>query len=158
MLPEFRSSSGALDCLYSLWYNAPTILPAGSIVGTLYHKLQTQSGAREVWRNYRPKYVELIEVINKLFLLHLVGCLYYFNLSISEAGTMWLLCIIATLQVGRERHGCPIASRDKRYLMLSVPLVYNASDFFPRHQPPSLLVAAKPPIHWVPGTSSLGAK
>jgi len=27
-------------------------------------------------RNYRPKHVELIEIINKL-LLHLVGCLYY---------------------------------------------------------------------------------
>jgi hypothetical protein len=24
-----RPSSGALDCVYSLWYNAPTILPAG---------------------------------------------------------------------------------------------------------------------------------
>ena len=29
-------------------------------------------------RNYRPKHVELIEIINKLLLLHLVGCLYYF--------------------------------------------------------------------------------
>jgi len=24
-----RPSSGALDCVYSLWYNAPTMLPAG---------------------------------------------------------------------------------------------------------------------------------
>jgi len=24
---------------YSLWYNAPTMLPAGNIVGALYHKL-----------------------------------------------------------------------------------------------------------------------
>ena len=38
-LTERRVSSGALDCVYSLWYNAPTILPAGSIVGALYHKL-----------------------------------------------------------------------------------------------------------------------
>ena len=28
-------------------------------------------------RNYRPKHVELIEITNKLLLLHLVGCLYY---------------------------------------------------------------------------------
>ena len=40
-------SSGALDCVYSLWYNAPTVLPvgalakapAGSTVGALHHKL-----------------------------------------------------------------------------------------------------------------------
>jgi len=24
---------------YSLWYNAPMMLPAGNIVGALYHKL-----------------------------------------------------------------------------------------------------------------------
>jgi hypothetical protein len=40
--------------------------PAGSIVGALYHKLQTQSGAAEDGRNYRPKHVELIEIINKI--------------------------------------------------------------------------------------------
>ena len=33
--PILRST----DCVYSLWYNAPTMLPAGSIVGALYHKL-----------------------------------------------------------------------------------------------------------------------
>ena len=27
--------------------------------------------------NYRPKHVELIGIINKALLLHLVGCLYY---------------------------------------------------------------------------------
>ena len=26
---KFRPSSGALDCVYSLWYNAPAMLPAG---------------------------------------------------------------------------------------------------------------------------------
>jgi len=36
---QFRPSSGALDCVYSLWYKAPTMLPAGNIVGALYHKL-----------------------------------------------------------------------------------------------------------------------
>jgi len=26
---RFRPSSGALDCVYSFWYKAPTMLPAG---------------------------------------------------------------------------------------------------------------------------------
>jgi len=26
---QFRLSSGALDCVYSLWYKAPKMLPAG---------------------------------------------------------------------------------------------------------------------------------
>ena len=33
--------------------------------------------APEDGRNYRTKHVELIGIINKLLLLHLVGCLYY---------------------------------------------------------------------------------
>ena len=37
----------------------------------------TQSSAPEDGRNYRPKHVELIGIIKKLLLLHLVGCLYY---------------------------------------------------------------------------------
>ena len=37
----------------------------------------TQSSAPEDGRNNRPKHVELIGIINKLLLLHLVGCLYY---------------------------------------------------------------------------------
>ena len=41
--PILRST----DCVYSLWYNAPKMLPAGSIVGVLYHKLSTQSNAPE---------------------------------------------------------------------------------------------------------------
>ena len=53
------------------------MLPAGSIVGALYHKLETQSSVPEDGRNYRPKQVELIEIINKPLLLHLVVYLYY---------------------------------------------------------------------------------
>jgi len=51
--------------------------PAGSIAGALYHKLLTQSSAPEDARNYRPKHVELIEIISKPLLLHLFGCLFY---------------------------------------------------------------------------------
>ena len=36
-----------------------------SIVGALYHKLKTQSSTPEDGRNYRPKHVELIVVVNK---------------------------------------------------------------------------------------------
>ena len=57
---------------YSLWYNATTMLPAGSLEGN------TQSSAPEDGRNHRPKHVELIGTFSKLLLLHLVGCLYYF--------------------------------------------------------------------------------
>jgi len=51
--------------------------PEGSIAGALYHKLQIQSSAPEDGRNYHPKHVELIEIITKPLLLHLVGYLYY---------------------------------------------------------------------------------
>ena len=44
-----------------------------------------QSSAPEDGRNYRPKHGELIEIINKLLLLHPVGCLYYlFQLVYAE--------------------------------------------------------------------------
>ena len=74
---------------YSLWYKAPTMLPAGSLEAPLpgYRpatswmlyttSCNTQSSAPEDGRNYRPKHVELIGIINKSLLLHLVGCLYY---------------------------------------------------------------------------------
>jgi len=74
------------------------MLPAGDIstayvfVGALYHKLYTQASAPEDGRNYRPKQVELIEVINKLSLLHLVGCLYYCILIFLKQHLLILLC------------------------------------------------------------------
>ena len=37
----------------------------------------TQSGAPEDGQNNCPKHVELTGIINKLLLMHLVGCLYY---------------------------------------------------------------------------------
>ena len=39
--------------------------------------LNTVCSAPEGEGNYRPKHVEQIEIINKLLLLHLVGCLNY---------------------------------------------------------------------------------
>jgi len=39
--------------------------------------LYTQSIAPEDGRNYRPKHVELMEIVNKFLFLHLVGCLHY---------------------------------------------------------------------------------
>ena len=62
---------------YSLWFNAPMMLPAGNIVGALYHKLYTHSSAPEDGRIHRPKHVVLTGIINEPLLLHLVGCLYY---------------------------------------------------------------------------------
>ena len=43
--------------------------PVGSIVGALYDKLQTESSAPEDGRNYRPKHVELIEIINETIIV-----------------------------------------------------------------------------------------
>ena len=40
-----------------------------NILGALYHKLQTQSSAPEHGRNYRPKHVELIEIIDKIIIV-----------------------------------------------------------------------------------------
>ena len=77
---------------YSLWYNASTMLPTGGLEaeklrfqasdrhcnGVNYTtSCSTQSSTPEDGRNNRPKHVELIEIINKPLLLHLVGCLYY---------------------------------------------------------------------------------
>jgi len=59
------------------------MLPAGNLdevkphSGALYHKLKTHSSALEDGRNYCAKNVQLIEIINKPLLLHLVSCLYY---------------------------------------------------------------------------------
>ena len=44
----------------------------------------TQSSAPENGQNNCPKHVELIEIINKPLLLHLVGCLYYCYISFSN--------------------------------------------------------------------------
>ena len=44
-------------------------LPAGSIVGALCQKLQTQPSAPEYGRNYRPKHVKLIEIVNKIIIV-----------------------------------------------------------------------------------------
>ena len=51
-----------------------TLSPTGSIAGPLYHKLQTESSAPVDGRNYRPKHVELIVIINKVcyFCIYLV--------------------------------------------------------------------------------------
>ena len=81
---------------YSLWYNAPTILPTPNLesevlivptfpgyrpAASWVHyttSCNTQSSAPEGGRNHRPKHVELVElirIINKPLLLHLVVCL-----------------------------------------------------------------------------------
>ena len=57
--------------------------PTGNTVGALYNNLQTQSSAPEDGRNYRPKHVELIVIVNKLSLLYLVGCLLYYNILVN---------------------------------------------------------------------------
>ena len=81
ILPNFRSTR----LCYSLWYNAPTMLPAGSLEAEasrlpagiiLVHystSCNTQSGAPEDGCDHRPKSVELIGIIIVTSLLHVVG-------------------------------------------------------------------------------------
>ena len=59
---------------YSLWYNAPTMLPATVHYAT---SCNTESSAREDEQNNCPKHVELTGIINKPLLLHLISYLYY---------------------------------------------------------------------------------
>ena len=66
---------------HNLWCKAPTMLPAGSLeeelpgyrLATSWVHYTTQSSALEDGRDHRPKHVELIGIINKQLLLHLVG-------------------------------------------------------------------------------------
>ena len=54
---------------YSLWYNAPMILPADHGPATLWVRYttscNTQSSASEDGQNNFPKHVELTGIINK---------------------------------------------------------------------------------------------
>ena len=59
---------------YSLWYNAPTMLPTTVHYTT---SCNTQYSAPEDGQTNCPKHFELTGIINKPLLLHLVGCLYY---------------------------------------------------------------------------------
>ena len=66
---------------YSLWYNAPTMLPAFGRPATCWvhytTSCNTHSSALEDGKNNFPKHVELTGITNKPFLLHPVGCIYY---------------------------------------------------------------------------------
>ena len=66
---------------YNLWYNTPTMLPAGDRPTTSWvrytTRCNTQSSAPEYGKNNCPKHVELTGIINKPLLLHIVGYLYY---------------------------------------------------------------------------------
>ena len=80
ILPIFRSTR---LCVNSLWYNEPTMLPAsgrqhrGCIIP---QAVNTQSSALEDGRDQRPKHGELIGIINKPLLLHVVG-VYIININ-----------------------------------------------------------------------------
>ena len=57
--------------------NSSTGLPSATSWVHYTTSCNTPSSAPEDGRNNRPKHVELIGIINKPLLLHLVGCLYY---------------------------------------------------------------------------------
>jgi len=94
------------------------MLPAGNTIGALYHKLQTQSSAPDDGRNYRPKHVELIGIINKSLLLHLVGCLHY---CISDARSY-------KHQIFREPRRKAVPSRGRTRKTFKIILEFSMSD------------------------------
>ena len=77
ILPIFRRTR----LCYSLWYDAPTKLPAGGWQhrGCIIPQAVTQSSPPEDGQNNFPKHVELTGIINKPLLLHLRGYLNYLH-------------------------------------------------------------------------------
>jgi len=49
-----------------LWYKAPTVVPAGDQEEVERSSTSSWSPATEHGRNYRPKHVEVIEIVNKI--------------------------------------------------------------------------------------------
>ena len=82
---------------YRLWYNAPTMLPAGRPATSWLHYAticNTQSSAPEDRRDQRPKHFGPIGIINKPLLLHLFGVyIIYINDARSnkyqKSGNIW---------------------------------------------------------------------
>ena len=92
------------DCVYSLWYNAPTMLPAGyrPAASSVHYTTSCNTVcAPQDGRNYRPKLVELIGIVNKPLLLHLVGCLYY---RISDARSFKHQMYDSPFETFEDRH------------------------------------------------------
>ena len=87
----FRPSSAALGCVYSLWYKAPTMLPAGGPVDQFHLILVTSRQHRQCFiprckhslallrmdENIARNMLSWLKLLIKLLLLYLVGCLYY---------------------------------------------------------------------------------
>ena len=65
---------------YSLWYNAPTMLPAGGRQRRgciIPHAVTLSLVFLKMGKVIAQNMFELTGIINKPLLLHLVGCLYY---------------------------------------------------------------------------------
>ena len=77
----------------SLWYNAPTMLPAGGRQhhGCIIPQAVNTASAPEDGRNHRPEHVELIGINNKPLFLHLVGCIYYVyqRCTVKQISNQW---------------------------------------------------------------------
>jgi len=75
------------------WNSTSSWSPAGNIVGALYHKLYTQSSAPDDGRNYRPKNVELIEIINKIIIVASSWLSILFNcLKLTQYAEVHAIC------------------------------------------------------------------
>ena len=89
---------------YRLWYNAPTMLPAYRPATSWVHyttSCNTQSGAPEDGRDHRPKHVELIGIINKPLLLHLVG-VYIIYINDARSNKYQIFCDLLWITLKHE--------------------------------------------------------
>ena len=78
--PIFRSTRLCVTACGTMHHDVAGHRPATSWVHYTT-TCNTQSSAPEDGRDYRPKHVELIGIINKPLLLHLLDCLYYLYLK-----------------------------------------------------------------------------
>ena len=83
--------------------------PAGNIAGALYHKLWIPSSAPEDGRNYRPKHVELIEIINNKIIIIIVSIwlfiLLYQRGTVTQTSKIFLSAFVGWLVNWKNMHG-----------------------------------------------------
>jgi len=108
------------------------------VVGALYHKLLTRASAPEDGRNYRPKHVELIEIINKFIMV----------------ASSWLFILLyqwcPVIQTSRSALLFHDRGTRRRWVVSSTPRLH----FTPGKEPVPILQGAG----WAPGPVWTGRK
>ena len=130
---------------YSLWYNPHTMLPAGSLEAeeiplpgnrpatSWVHyttSCNTQSSAPEDGRYQRPKHVELIGIINKPLLLHLVSVyIIYIN---DTRSNKYQIPKLSSMKCIKERKSRSYKTPPFKMLLYQHGIPYVYSQYEPR--------------------------